>query len=76
MSVDGLVAPREAGMGTAYLNLPIRRKWENISPPATYSMTMYKFELSCGRQRESAVPRHWAPAEDHGGLGGQVLKPR
>jgi hypothetical protein len=39
--------------GATHLNLPIRRKWENISPPGTYSMTMYKFVLSCGRQRRS-----------------------
>lgn len=29
-----------------YLNLPIRLKCENISPPGTYSITMYKLELS------------------------------
>lgn len=29
-----------------HLNLPIRLKCENISPPGTYSITMYKLELS------------------------------
>ena len=29
-----------------YQNLPIRRKWLNISPPGTNSRIMYKFELS------------------------------
>ena len=30
----------------SYLNLPIFLRWENISPPGTYSNTMYKLELS------------------------------
>ena len=29
-----------------HLNLPIRLRCENISPPGTNSKTMYKFELS------------------------------
>ena len=29
-----------------YLNLPIFLRCENISPPGTYSRTMYKLELS------------------------------
>ena len=29
-----------------YLNRPIRLKCENISPPGTNSITIYKFELS------------------------------
>ena len=29
-----------------YLNRPILRKCENISPPGTYSSTMYKYVLS------------------------------
>ena len=32
--------------GHSYLNLPIFLRWENISPPGTYSNTMYKLELS------------------------------
>ena len=31
---------------STYLNRPIFRKCENISPPGTYSRTMYKLELS------------------------------
>ena len=30
-----------------YLNLPILLRWLNISPPGTYSIIMYKLELSC-----------------------------
>ena len=30
----------------SYLKRPILRRWENISPPGTYSKTMYKLELS------------------------------
>lgn len=48
----------------AHLNLPIRRRCENISPPGTYSMTMYKFELSCGKQQVIRVllPKPQAPS--------------
>lgn len=31
---------------STYLNRPILRRCENISPPGTYSRTMYKLELS------------------------------
>ena len=48
----------------AHLNLPIRRRYENISPPGTYSMTMYKFELSCGKQQviRALLPKLRAPS--------------
>ena len=36
----------------SYLNRPILRRCENISPPVTNSNTMYKFELSCIRVTE------------------------
>jgi hypothetical protein len=36
-----------------YLNLPIRRRCENISPPVTNSNIMYKFELSWN------LSKHW-----------------
>lgn len=38
-----------------HLNLPIRRRWENISPPAMYSITMYRFELSCDQGAETIL---------------------
>ena len=48
----------------AHLNLPIRRRCENISPPGTYSMTMYKFELSCGKHQviRALLPKPRAPS--------------
>ena len=44
-SIDAATRPnsmREAvvGRGLPYLNLPIFLRWENISPPGTYSSTM------------------------------------
>lgn len=35
----------------SYLNLPILLRCENISPPGTYSITIYKLELSYGIMR-------------------------
>lgn len=35
---------------TPYLNLPLFRRCENISPPGTYSNTIYKLEKSCKRK--------------------------
>lgn len=32
---------------SSYLNLPILLKCENISPPGTYSITIYRLLLSC-----------------------------
>ena len=34
-----------------HLNLPMRLRWENISPPSTNSNTMYKLELSYKQKR-------------------------
>lgn len=45
----------EAEVRRAHLNRPILLKCENISPPGTYSMIIYRLLLSCGQQGENSV---------------------
>ena len=51
-------------MKLTYLNLPIRLRCENISPPVTNSKTIYKLELSWNKESYSVsflfsfLPRH------------------
>ena len=47
IKIETLFVTRSDG----HLNLPIRLRCENISPPGTYSITMYKLELSWERNQ-------------------------
>ncbi len=41
------LSPHNKAQLMVHLKRPIRLRWENISPPGTNSMTMYRYELSC-----------------------------
>lgn len=49
---------------SAYLNLPILLRCENISPPGTYSIIMYRLLLSCRETRQVVLTQRRERVEE------------